>query len=209
MPVKLNKAGELPVYARVTVDGKRAEISLQRSTPAALWDQAAQRRQRGTSKNPKHLPGPYSRQHSENIQSTAFNREVHYYPADQKAVHGEDRDHKTLVEVIDYHLLQMLELVDAKEYSKRTYENYYDTEKLKDYMKKRLKISDIPLPELSMSFITGFKHFLVMKRTLSQNTIHKTIKRIKSILNMAVRMEWLPRKSSTSITFPNRFIYPS
>ena len=36
-----------PIYARVTVDGKRAEISLKRTTKVTFWDTKAKKPQQG------------------------------------------------------------------------------------------------------------------------------------------------------------------
>jgi site-specific recombinase XerD len=191
---RINKAGELPIYARITVDGKRAEISLQRSVAASLWDQDAQR-----------LKGEQPRTVNTFLDLTTANIQKIYNHLLSNEKHitaqmikqrftGADRDYKTLVEAIDHHHNQMKEMVKVGEYSQRTLDNYaYDTKQVRVFMKKKLKIADIPLPELRMSFITEFEHFLMLKGTMSQNTIHKIIKRVKAVVNMAVRLEWLVR----------------
>jgi hypothetical protein len=208
---RINKSGELPIYARVTVDGKRAEISLQRSVTASLWDQDAQRL-KGKGEQPRTV-NTYLDLTVANIQKI-YNHLLStekYITAQmiKQRFTGADRDYKTLVEAIEYHHLKMKEMVQVGEYSKRTLDNYaYDTKQLRTFMQKKLKISDIPLPELRMSFITEFEHYLRLKGTMSQNTIHKMIKRIKVIINMAVRLEWLVRnpfdKFVCSYTNPER-----
>ena len=208
---RINKAGELPIYARVTVDGKRAEISLQRSVTASMWDQDAQRL-KGKGEQPRTVNTflDLTVANIQKIYNHLLSKEKHITAQMIKQrFTGADRDYKTLVETIEYHHNKMKEMVQVGEYSQRTLDNYaYDTKQLRAFMQKRLKISDIPLPELRMSFITEFEHYLMLKGTMSQNTIHKMIKRIKAVVNMAVRLEWLVRnpfdKFVCSYTNPER-----
>ena len=40
---KEDKAGEVPIYLRITVNGKRAEVSTNRKVEVLKWDSATQR----------------------------------------------------------------------------------------------------------------------------------------------------------------------
>ncbi len=65
--------------------------------------------------------------------------------------------------------------------------------------------SDITLENLSFSFISKFKNFLETEYKNHPNTIYREIKRIKTVINWAIKMEWItinPFRNFSSKTVP-------
>ena len=55
-PARKKQTGELPIFMRVTVDGRRVEISMQRWVAADQWDSGAQKVK---TKHLARLPGKF------------------------------------------------------------------------------------------------------------------------------------------------------
>jgi integrase/recombinase XerD len=81
-----------------------------------------------------------------------------------------------------------------------TLKNYYTTERyLKMFLGRKLKIKNVSLAELNFQFISEFEFFL--RRTtpldesnpLTNNGIMKHLERLRKMVTLAVKMEWLPK----------------
>ncbi len=190
----LNK---LTVYARITVDGKRAEISLKRYVADKDWD---------ASKGRMHRSSPQSRRFNSYLdevygQILEAHKELlseHKLITAQavKARYlGLDEQHKTLTELVDYHNTNMRSVLKAG-----TMKNYYTTEKyLKSYLKRRLKTEDIYLKQLNYHFIVDFEQFIrnyqpnKKRKTCTNNGVMKHMERLTKMTNLAVKLEWLEK----------------
>ncbi|MGQ1947530.1 site-specific integrase [Geofilum sp. OHC36d9] len=105
----------------------------------------------------------------------------------------------TLLKLVDYPNKNMQEILASG-----TLKNYYTTEKyLKLYLNKRYKLSDYPLADLTLQFITDFEHFLRTYKPLDHhkpignNGVMKHLERFRKIVNMGARMEWLEKNPFT------------
>lgn len=186
-----------PIYARVTVDGKRAEISLKRSILVNLWD-ASKGRARGTSQNTRALNGYLDIVYTRLIDchSKLWEKDKVISPKAIKSLFlGLDQEHKTLKDIIDYHNKHMSSVLQPG-----TLKNYYTTERyLYKFLKKNFKTDNFYLKHLSHGFIIDFEHFLRTfkpkkeRRTCSNNGTMKHLERLKKMINLAVKLEWIPK----------------
>lgn len=63
---------------------------------------------------------------------------------------------------------------------------------VKDYLSSK-GISDIPLPEINLKFITEFEHYLKTVRNCKNNTAVKYVKNLRKIIGIAYRNEWISK----------------
>jgi len=186
-----------PIYARVTVDGKRAEISLKREASVTYWDTRAKRvKQRipeGLHLNP-YLDQVYTdllkchkQLSSEFKLVTAQGIKARYL--------GEDEQQKTLLELIQYHNSNMKMVLKPG-----TLKNYFTTEKyIRKFLLTKKRTSDIYLNQLSYSFIIDFENFLrsntaqLQSRPLANNGVMKHLERLKKMINLALNLEWIEK----------------
>ncbi|MUP45655.1 site-specific integrase [Gramella sp. BOM4] len=196
---------KLFIYARITVDGKRSEISLKRSIPVNQWD-ASKGRARGTAPKSRilnqYLDQVYNKLldchkqlSSENKVISAQSIKVRFY--------GKDTHHKTLLELMEYHNTNMKNVLKPG-----TLKNYYTTETyLKEFLQKKLKCSDINLKEINYRFVTDFEQFLrnysakVSRKTCGNNGTMKHLERFKKMLNLAIKLEWLVKNPFDNFKF--------
>lgn len=155
---KIDKHGKAPIYLRITIDGKRAELAIKRTIEPDRWNNEAGK-VKGTSEEVKSLNAyidivrskvyeHHKKLLENNIHITADNL--------KKSILGTSERDKTLLAVFEYHNKQVKSLID-KEYSYGTYERYQTVVKhLKDFLKWRDNTDDINLKEVNHKFITDF-----------------------------------------------------
>jgi len=186
-----------PIYARVTVNGKRSEISLGQSCPIAFWD-TKMSRVVGRTIEAREL-----NYRLDNIKiniSSAFEeilKEGKYITAQavKSRYLGTDNHDATLLDIITYHEEKMQGSLE-----KGTLKNYRTTEKyLRSFLAKKMNSSNIYLEQLSYRFVVDFERFLrdktnnLSKQALRNNGIMKHIERLNKLMNLAVKLEWLDR----------------
>lgn len=183
------------IYVRITINGKRSEISLKRIIPIKDWD-STKSRGRGNSQEVKilnsYLDEVYNRIlecHKEIIAEDKFISSE----AIKARYLGEDDNSKTLRELIAYHHGNMAFVL-----KRGTMKNYYTTEKyLYKFLLKKRRLKDIYLKQLNYEFVTDFEYYLRNYRNsknqhmLSNNGVMKHLERFKKMINLAVKLEWM------------------
>jgi site-specific recombinase XerD len=189
-----------PLYIRIYIDGKRAEFSTPHSIPFSMWDSKTSRVK--SSYKYAHIINNFLDKAKSDIshlfvvETTKFGfisskdlRDLYL----NKPKKEEAPQHKTILEAFDYHNLKMLEKVNAGQIVAKTHVRYIITRnKVEKFIKKQYKKNDKALPELRLSFVTEFEHYLLTIERIQSNTAHKYIKNLKKIMNMAVGLDWIP-----------------
>jgi site-specific recombinase XerD len=191
------KNGAAPIWARVTVDGIRVEISIKQSIYPENWN-PEKGHAKGTKEDVRSLNNYidqvrsqlfvcYQKLLSENRLVTAEAIKNMYF--------GKDEREHSLMTLIKYH---NTELKDSLEWG--TMKNYHTTQKyVQLFLKEKLHTSDIFLSHLNYKFIFDFELFIKAFQPLDhhkpcgQNTVMKHIERLRKMINLAIRNEWLLR----------------
>ena len=186
-----------PIYARITVDGKRVEISLKRFISVPNWDNRSKRANSRTSEG-KSLNVYLDQVYSDLLEcQKQLLGESRYVTAQSiKARYlGEDEQHKTLLQLISYHNTNMVSVLKPG-----TLKNYFTTERyIKLYLKNKLKTNDVFLKHLSYNFILDFEQFLRTGKSINRsqplknNGVMKHLERLKKMMNLALRLEWIEK----------------
>ncbi|WP_282160928.1 site-specific integrase [Ulvibacterium marinum] len=188
---------KLTIYARITVDGRRAEISLKRYTSVNVWD-VSKGRVIGTTQKARLLNSyldevyvqileAHKQLLSEGKMITAQAVKARYL--------GQDEQHKTLMELVKYHNTNMDSVLKYG-----TMKNYYSTERYLDkFLRDKFKTPDIYLKQLNYRFIADFEQYLrnyqpkKSRRTCSNNGAMKHLERLMKMANLAVKLDWLEK----------------
>ena len=152
---KLLKNGEAPVCMRITVNGYMVDISIKRSCPVNLWNQAKENskgKDRMSVELNHYLEITRSRIHQiyRELESAGKTITVDLM---RKLYYGVDEDSKTLLQVFREHNEQSRELI-GKDFVSKTVQRYETTTRyLEEFIKKEYQLSDIALNNLEANFI--------------------------------------------------------
>ncbi len=183
------------LYARVTINGVRAEISLSRRINTQLWDETNSMMKgdsdeaREVNESLEILRGElrqcYYELRSEKKEITAEAVKVRYL--------GVEEEYKTLMDVFTLHNNEMRGLI-GKGMSNGTYKRYKVTQgKLLRFMKDTYNKSDIQLRDLRYKFVTDFEYYLKTTDNIAHNTAIQYVKKLKKIIGVAIKNEWLDK----------------
>ncbi|NJY63974.1 site-specific integrase [Salinimicrobium sp. CDJ15-81-2] len=196
---------KLFIYARITVNGRRSEISLKRSISVNQWD-ASKGRARGTAPKSRilnqYLDQVYNKLLDCHKQLSSENKVISAQSIKAR-FYGSDDHQKTLLELMDYHNSHMKNVLKPG-----TLKNYYTTETyLKEFLKRKMSCNDISLKQINYRFVTDFEQFLrkysakVSRKTCGNNGTMKHLERFKKMLNLAIKLEWLVKNPFDNFKF--------
>jgi site-specific recombinase XerD len=207
------KEGLAPIYCRITVDSKRAEISIKRNVKPSDWSNTG--KVKGNSETARQI-NAYIKQVEakifESYRELLAKNQLPTAEAIRNAYLGINNNLKgmTLNNLIEYH---NTEQKDTLEWG--TLKNYLTTQKyITMFLKEVMKTSDVFLSQLSYKFLTDFEMFLRKHqptdhhKPCGNNTVMKHIERLRKMINLAVRNEWLEKdpfiKFQKKLTKSNR-----
>lgn len=189
------KDGRVPVMCRVTVDGSIAQFSCKIDVDVELWDTKSGRAI-GKSATTKEINRFIDkiRVGINNSYQEITDRDS-YVTAEKvkNGFLGLSMKHETLLQVFAQHNEDYAKQV-GKMKSQRSLLKYQIVHKhLKEYIKKRYKVSDIALKELTPNFITDFELFLRIEKNHCTNTIWSYMMPLKHMIFIARDNGWLVR----------------
>jgi integrase/recombinase XerD len=202
------KDNQASIYARITVNGKRATLSLKRKAPLSDWD-AHKGRARGTNQNTRILNN-YLEQVNSNLfksyQDLKNERKLITSQAIKSRYLGEDQQNYSINDIISYHIEDM-----EGKLKWGTQKNYYTTQKyISKFLLKSYKTTDIYLRELDYNFIIKFEKYLREhapedhQKPMGNNTVMKHIERLRKLINLSFKLGWIDR--DPFINFKAQFI---
>lgn len=182
---------KVPIYARVTIDGKRAEISHKKSVDIENWD--AQKGYVESSGDTAKTINNYIDQ----VKSQLFKIYTQMQTLDEfvtvdrlkRVFLGEKEERKTILSVFDQHNTQMELRINIERVTWQKFINVRN--KLADFIKTCYRENDIFLEELNHQFVVKFEIYLRKDKGIEHNTTMKYIRNLKKVMNDAIRNEWL------------------
>jgi len=196
------QSNEYPIFIRVTVNGKRSEISTQRSVKESDWDQLSQRVKPKAQDSQitnsyldlarGRIQTIYNQMLASNESFTAASIKERFLGKVLKP------NYKTICDAFDYNYRQMEASKQSGNISAKTLLRYKITKnKVVAFMQENYKVADRALPEIRLGFITEFYHYLTTTDKLQNNTAHKYIKNLKKVVSLAVGLDWIPSNPFT------------
>lgn len=200
---KVLQDGTVPIYARITVNGQRAEFGLQRSIEEKQWNN-----KRGCA-----------------IGITKYARDINSYLDVVKAnllyekremeergkrisafelkngYLGIESEGRSILQVFREHNGKCKGLIN-KDIAAGTVQRYVTCcMHVADFIKSKYKKDDVSLNEITPMFINDFEYYLKTKRNCAHNTTVKYIRNFKKIVNIAVANGWMKSDPFSSIRY--------
>ncbi|WP_291276081.1 site-specific integrase [Flavobacterium sp.] len=187
--------GLVPIYTRITINGKRIELSTNRFVEISKWSTEAGK-MKGTSEEARsinnHLDLLKSQIRDAEMElihkKTVINTETI-----KRKLLGVDERARMLVPIFQDHNNKIKELV-GKEYAPGTLERY--TTSLKhtiEFMQWKYNISDIDITKIDHAFITDYEFWLRSVRNCANNTAVKYLKNFNKIIKLCLANDWLDK----------------
>lgn len=191
----IDNDGNTPIYLRITVNGKRSEISINRKIPLNKWNSIAGKI-KGTTSDVREL-NQYMDSIKYRVQSIYNNLIREGRPITPITIKnrflGKDVKVKMILQIFQQHNDKVEKLV-GKDFAAGTLERYKTARKhLKNYIIKEYKVEDIPVTDVNHEFITGFEFYLKTTRNCAHNSAIKYVTNFKKIIRIAYANDWIDK----------------
>lgn len=191
----INQARQAPVYMRVTVNGRRTELSIHRKVNIVKWNHKAGKLS-GTKNEVRDFNNYLDvlRNKVFNIQQQLLRQGIKITAdAIKNKYLGIDEKKMMLLEVFQTHNDQ-IDLLIGKEYAISTVKKYKTAYKhLKNFINYKFKLNDIAIDRVNHSFITKFEFYLKSVKNCNHNSTIKYIKNFKKIVIIALSNGWIDK----------------
>jgi len=193
---RTNKStGLIPIYARITEEGCREEISIRKSIKENEWDKKTHSA-KGSKEEAMTLNtflNSYRHNFDKYINQLMLDGKIASASAIKKCLIGKNVNRYTLVQAFAEHNSDFESNVGIK-YEKSTFNHYKNSlKKIQNFLHIKFNRSDIPLEDLNHVFITNFDNHLRKHDQLSKNSAAKHLKNLKKIIKFALVREWISR----------------
>jgi len=187
--------GLVPIYSRITINGKRIELSTNRFVEISKWSTEAGKI-KGTSEEARSINN-----HLDLLKSQIRDAEMELIHKKiivttetiKSKLLGVDERARMLVPIFQDHNNKIKELV-GKEYAPGTLERY--TTSLKhtiEFMQWKYNVSDIDITKIDHAFITDYEFWLRSVRNCANNTAVKYLKNFNKIIKLCLANDWLEK----------------
>ena len=189
------KTGEVPISARITVDGKRAEISTGKKVLAERWS-VSSGKVKGNGEEARIINNHLMKMKLklDKIYDQLIEKEQYISSSVIKSIfQGKETKQHLLLKLFNYHNNQVKEQI-GNGYTKGTLLRFQTAYKhTSEFIKYRYSKEDINFSELKYEFITEFEFYLKSKKGISHNTVIRYLKIFKKIVLIALKNEWINR----------------
>ena len=192
---KIDNKQKTIIYLRITVNGRRAELSIQRKVSLEKWSSGSGR-VKGYSSEAQEI-NQYMDSISNKINKIHQRFVDENKPFTSKSILdtylGRNENKKMLLKIFQDHNDQIEKLI-GKDFAAGTALRYTTAKShVEDFIKDEYKVSDIPVQDVDHKFIAGFEYYLKTQRNCAHNTTIKYITNFKKIVRIAYANDWITK----------------
>lgn len=193
--VKANASGLVPIYTRITIGGKRIELSTNRFVEISKWSTDAGK-MKGTSEESRSINNHLDllKNQIRDVEMDLIHSKIFITVESFKSkLYGTEERQRMLVPIFQDHNNKIKELI-GKEYAPGTLERY--TTSLKhtvEFMQWKYNVSDIEITQIDHAFVTDYEFWLRSIRNCANNTAVKYIKNFNKIIKLCLANDWLDK----------------
>ncbi|WP_222982546.1 site-specific integrase [Flagellimonas meishanensis] len=188
-----DKNGMSPLFLRITVDSKRAELSLKRKVDPENWCPNSSK-VKGRGWIPEEINGYLDelRTRIRRIQGDFVAQAKPYTASMLKGrLLNKGNELKTVLSIYDGHNAKVKSLM-GKDYTYSTYRRHVRTrDHLEGFIRKEYGQNDFFIKDVDLGFVTRFEQYLHMVGAGGHNTITKYVTNFKKIVRMAFANSWV------------------
>jgi site-specific recombinase XerD len=192
---KASVNGLVPIYTRITINGKRIELSSNRFVEMSKWSTEAGK-MKGNSEEARSINSHLDMLRIQiiDMQMELLHKKIPVTTETLKSkILGVDERQRMLIPIFQDHNNKIKELV-GKEYAPGTLERYKTSLKHTiEFIQWKYSVSDIDIKNIDHAFITDYEFFLRSIRKCANNTAVKYIKNFKKIVKLCISNGWLDK----------------
>ena len=187
--------GLVPIYTRITINGKRIELSTNRFVEISKWSTEAGK-MKGSSEEARSINNHLDLLKSQirDAEMELIHKKITVTTETIKSkLLGVDERARMLVPIFQDHNNKIKELV-GKEYAPGTLKRY--TTSLKhtiEFMQWKYNVSDIDITKIDHAFITDYEFWWRSVRNCANNTAVKYLKNFNKIIKLCLANDWLDK----------------
>lgn len=191
---RANKEGELPITLRITMNGQRAEIYINRTVRPDDWN-AANGKSKGKSKKDLELNRYLDTVRTKicEIHNRLVMRDEPINPdVLKRAFLGKLEKPKMLCEAFREVNVKVREQYERGDICKATVLRWERCEKyLSEFLMMKENVSDIPMKNLTSGMVDDFEHFLRVRKMCANNAAVKYIRYLKNVVRVGIANKWI------------------
>ena len=192
---KASVNGLVPIYTRITINGKRIELSTNRFVEISKWSTEAGK-MKGSSEEARSINSHLDMFKIKiiDVQMELIHKNIPITSETLKnKLLGTEERQRTLIPIFKDHNNKIKELV-GKEYAPGTLERYNTSLKHTiEFLEWKYNTSDIEISKIDHAFITEYEFYLRSVRNCANNTAVKYIKNFNKIIKLCLANNWIDR----------------
>lgn len=200
---KKKQKEQYPVYPRITVAGKRAEIATNVMVNIDRWN-ASKGRLIGTVEETRrlnHLLDDFEHKAREIYDRQLLGQENFTAESIKNEITGIEHKKRILVSTFEEHVKQM-ELREGNGFTKGTIKNWKVTlGHLRQFVSERYTTNDITFRQLNQQFIFDLDWFARTKWNCKTNAVLKHFQRIQKVVKVAMLKGWIQKNPFDNFHF--------
>ena len=192
---KANAAGQLPIYIRLTVDGKRLEFSSKKFIDKSKWSPELSK-MKGSSEEARTINNYLDLMKSKvfDIQMELIHKNEELSLENFKSrILGTHQRERMIIPIYQNHNDKIEELI-GNGYAYGTLERFKISLKhLQEYISWKYNVSDISISKIDYAFVTEFEFYLRSVKKCNNNTAVKYVRNFRKIIKICLDNDWLDK----------------
>jgi integrase len=185
--------GMIPLFCRITVDGKEARFGMKCDVNPKHWD-VKTGKATGRTADAVKINALVDNTKASIYKVYRELQERDNYVTAEKVKNvflGIESKHQTLLELFDRHNEERKELIGVNTV-KGTYSGYCITRRrLSEFIPYKYNLHDVPFKDINHNFLGDFEVYLLTQCQSAPNTVTKHLKRLRHIVGLALKNEWI------------------
>ncbi|MDR0541233.1 MAG: site-specific integrase, partial [Dysgonamonadaceae bacterium] len=190
---KQKSNGNVPLYCRITVDGKEARFGMKCDVNPKHWD-VETGRATGRTAEATRINALVDNTKAAIIKIYREVQERDNYITAEKIKNiflGIEQKGQTLLELFDCHNRERKDMIGI-DIGQTAYNNYLTVRsQVADFLLYKYNLHDIPVKEVNCQFICDFEAYLLSHYGYAKNTVVITLKKFRHIIELGINKEWI------------------
>ncbi|MBC7410028.1 MAG: site-specific integrase [Arcicella sp.] len=196
---KANVSGLVPIYTRITINGKRIELSTNRFVEITKWSTEAGK-MKGNSIEARSINSHLDMLRIQiiDMQMELVHKKIPVTAETLKSkILGVDEKERMIIPIYQNHNDKIEDLI-GNGYAYGTLERFKISLKhLQEFIQWKFHVSDIGINKIDYAFVTEFEFYLRSVKKCNNNTAVKYVRNFRKIIKICLDNDWMEKDPTT------------